>query len=409
MEALGAAAAIAQFVKLSFEASELARSVVSSFRHAPAEILELETKLQRLHCLLTQVASMCDELPEAQTRLPLLPNHHIGVLSMGMQSILDSLMRLKSVVIVPVGGSYSVGDRLRWATLDKKKARNLLQEAQMANDELSIMLQILTTRLSFLNQDSLAALNIGQSFIIRSLDDIKGMLSIDLTQLTAAVPRHTTAKSTTHKTTDINDYPAQQQYEINPGYMLMQHNRNLSRKYLIANFGNTERPQTSIDEFYSTGGKLTLESKMRSQKAELLFSMCFKLLGHHILRFELQAQLLCRLWRFDPSLRASLTIVNVRPSDTPIFEACRNWNLQEVHYLLETGQAGINDTDGETGGLLEHVISGNQEIKAAIRPSLMREMTKHYRQYFLHSLKATRTLHQLWCLMEQTSYLSATR
>ncbi|KAF4483713.1 hypothetical protein CGGC5_v007223 [Colletotrichum fructicola Nara gc5] len=285
MEALGAAAAIAQFVKLSFEASELARSVVSSFRHAPAEILELETKLQRLHCLLTQVASMCDELPEAQTRLPLLPNHHIGVLSMGMQSILDSLMRLKSVVIVPVGGSYSVGDRLRWATLDKKKARNLLQEAQMANDELSIMLQILTTRLSFLNQDSLAALNIGQSFIIRSLDDIKGMLSIDLTQLT-----------------------------------------------------------------------------MRSQKAELLFSMCFKLLGHHILRFELQAQLLCRLWRFDPSLRASLTIVNVRPSDTPIFEACRNWNLQEVHYLLETGQAGINDTDGETGGLLEHVISGNQEV-----------------------------------------------
>lgn len=133
----------------------------------------------------------------------------------------------------------------------------------------------------------------------------------------------------------------------------MQHNRNLIRKYLIAKFGNTDGPETPIDGFYSTGGNLTLESKMKSQKAKFLFSMCFKMLGHHILRFEMQAQLLCRLWRFDPSVRASLTIINVRPSDTPIFEACRNWNLQEVHYLLETGKAGINDTDGETGGLLE--------------------------------------------------------
>ncbi|KAK2751255.1 ankyrin unc44 [Colletotrichum kahawae] len=293
------------------------------------------------------------------------------MLSMGMQSILDSLMRLKSVVTALVGGSYSVRDRLRWAMLDKKKERNLLQDAQIANDELSIMLQILTTRLSSLNQNSLAALNAGQSFMIQSLDDIKDILSTNMTQLIvrtyfsqipsrepaeyekAAIPGRATAKSTTHEITSVNVYPAQQECEIDPGYMLMQHNRNLTRKYLIAKFGNTERPESSFNGSYSTRGNLTLELKMKSQKARFLFSMCFQLLGHHILRFELQAQLLCRLWKFDPSLTASLTIVNVRPSDTPIFVACRNWDLQEVHYLLETRKAGINDTNGDTGGLLE--------------------------------------------------------
>ncbi|KAL3298207.1 ankyrin unc44 [Colletotrichum asianum] len=371
MEALGAAAAIAQFVELSLKAGKLAHSVVSSFQHAPAEITELSLKLQSLHGLLIQVAALSDELPETQTQPPLLPKHHLRMFSMGMENISDSLMRLESIITVSAGSSHGVRDRLRWAMLDKKKAQTILRDAQMVNDELSIMLQILTIRLSSMSHKSLA---IGQSLMReetkQSLDDMKAFLSTTMTHLMVrtrpakfeegAISRRATVRSISHKGPDVDSPSAQPEYRNDPAFMLMQHNRRVTRRHLVATFGNTKPPEISADSFYTIGATLTMESRMKSRKAKAMFNLCFKLLGQYLLRIEIQAQLRCRPWKLDPLLAASLTIVNVRPRDTPIFLACRDWDLQEVHYLLETGQASIHDADEEVGGLLEHVISGKR-------------------------------------------------
>ncbi|KAK1855977.1 ankyrin unc44 [Colletotrichum chrysophilum] len=176
MEALGAAAAIAQFVELSFKTGKLAHSVVSSFQHAPAEITKLRLKLQSLHDLLLQVAALCDELPETQAQLTLLPEHHMRMFAMGMESISDSLMRLEGIITVSAGASHGVRNRLRWAMLDKRKAQSILQDAQMVNDELSIMLQILMFSWDWDLQEVHYLLETGQANIHDADEEIGGLL-----------------------------------------------------------------------------------------------------------------------------------------------------------------------------------------------------------------------------------------
>ncbi|KAF3807767.1 hypothetical protein GCG54_00007500 [Colletotrichum gloeosporioides] len=176
--------------------------------------------------------------------------------------------------------------------------------------------------------------------------------------LSVAVRDSSTAPKATRERTKLNMPSKQLKSENDPGYMLMQHSMRATQRYTIASTGNSGHPAISSNAFYSIGGSLTVDSRLKSRKAKFLFNLAFRLLGQYILRVEIQAQLLCRFWKLNPSLTGSLWVVNMRPGDAPIFSACRSWNLEEVHYLLNTGQASINDADNETGGLLEHVILG---------------------------------------------------
>ncbi|KAH9238498.1 hypothetical protein K456DRAFT_1735463 [Colletotrichum gloeosporioides 23] len=108
--------------------------------------MALDRKLQSFHSLVMQVASLWDELPETQTSVPLLSDHHINMFS-------------------TTEASYNVRDRLRWAVLDKKKAQSLLRNAQEADSELLVILQVLTARISSMNQRSLLALSTSQSMM----------------------------------------------------------------------------------------------------------------------------------------------------------------------------------------------------------------------------------------------------
>lgn len=126
-----------------------------------------------------------------------------------------------------------------------------------------------------------------------------------------------------------------------------------TRTYPVASFGHGGRPITSIDKFCKMGVDITVESKRKSQKARALLNVSFKILGQKLLRLQIQAQLLCRSWTLIPSITSSVTIINLRPTKSPIFLACQRWDLEEVHYLLDAGEASINDADEEVGGLLD--------------------------------------------------------
>lgn len=134
---------------------------------------------------------------------------------------------------------------------------------------------------------------------------------------------------------------------------LIRHNMKVTQRVPLVTFGNSSRSVLPVKGSYSVGADLTWESRRNSRRAKLLFHAGFSLFGQQILRFELCAQLICHSWKIGPSINSSLTIINLRPSHSPIFLACRHYNIDEVHYLLETGLASINDVDSETGGLLE--------------------------------------------------------
>lgn len=138
-----------------------------------------------------------------------------------------------------------------------------------------------------------------------------------------------------------------------PWNILVEHNMQATKTYPVASFGHGGRPTTSIDKFCKMGVDITVESKRKSQKVRALFNVSFRILGQKLLRLEVQAQLLCRSWKLSPSITSSVTIINLRPSKSPILSACQKWDLEEVHYLLNSGEASLNDADEEVGGLLD--------------------------------------------------------
>ncbi|KAK7750373.1 hypothetical protein SLS62_007672 [Diatrype stigma] len=184
MEAVGAAAAIAELSGLSLKAGKAAKGLVQSFRHAPAEIVELNSKLERLHALIQQIDMLCAELPAGTDSHMLLPPEHRLLLSLNLQRTLDSLTKIKGACAgaQPAEEGYSgLRDRLRWATLDKKKAQRFLQDVRLAESELDIMLQILAV------QTSLVTLSVGQASLHaelkQSLEEVKTWIRKEISEI----------------------------------------------------------------------------------------------------------------------------------------------------------------------------------------------------------------------------------
>ncbi|KAK8050882.1 hypothetical protein PG993_002267 [Apiospora rasikravindrae] len=140
MEAVGATAAIAQLAVMCLQAGKLANDLLTSFYQAPAEISNVSSKLERLHLLITQLESLVVQLPELESQVLLPPKHRV-FLFFSLKKALDSLARIKSIHDSQPG--QGLRNRLRWATLDKKRAQRLLQEAQTAESELDVLLHII--------------------------------------------------------------------------------------------------------------------------------------------------------------------------------------------------------------------------------------------------------------------------
>jgi hypothetical protein len=99
---------------------------------------------------------------------------------------------------------------------------------------------------------------------------------------------------------------------------------------------------------------VTLQSKRNRRKFRIVFGMGFNLFCRHILQFELNLQQqTLREWISMPRAGCSINILNVRPSGAPIFRACREWDFDQVRYLLESRQASVYDVEAQIGGLLE--------------------------------------------------------
>lgn len=158
MEVLGTVAATADLIGLSIRASKAAKDVVKSFINAPSELVELETKLDRLRASIQQVHSLTEGLCPTSASSGLLSNtglflppEHREILSQGLQTSLGALQKIKSLCDAKQavtggkkpGSREDVKRRIRWATLDKRKASRILKEVELAEAKLNHILTVL--------------------------------------------------------------------------------------------------------------------------------------------------------------------------------------------------------------------------------------------------------------------------
>lgn len=124
-----------------------------------------------------------------------------------------------------------------------------------------------------------------------------------------------------------------------------------SLSYYHVTFGSLRELSTS--DIPAIGASVMIQSKRNRRRLRLVSELGFNLFCQQVLRFELNLQLNTRQWTSMPTLDCSMTIFNVRPKDAPIFRACQERDINNVRYLLESGQASVYDADEEIGGLLE--------------------------------------------------------
>jgi hypothetical protein len=112
--------------------------------------------------------------------------------------------------------------------------------------------------------------------------------------------------------------------------------------------------QTSPDglpQSSGLGAMAEFQSKRQRKKLRAKIRVWFNLFGPKVVEFEMTIHFRSRSW-LSPTLQASLRSINIRPSDSPIFNACMRGNPGTVRRLIENGEASINDVDQYGAGLL---------------------------------------------------------
>lgn len=101
------------------------------------------------------------------------------------------------------------------------------------------------------------------------------------------------------------------------------------------------------------GVKTTFVSKRNTWAARVMLKAQLNFFGRRIIHTEFKMHHFTRSWMSMPSISSLVTILNIRPNDTPIFEACREHDLPTIQHLLETGKASVFDVNEDRDGLLE--------------------------------------------------------
>ncbi|KAJ3469387.1 hypothetical protein MRS44_003452 [Fusarium solani] len=166
LEIVGAAAAIAQLLKLTIDIGNQARKLVQSSINAPKELAELNAKIDRLSLLLHHANELNKDLADANAS-DLIPEAHSSLLYSCLGVSLAALERAR--MLHGDGGPSSAPHRLRWAAIDKRKTQKVLKDVKESEAALDIVLNILGVRLASFNRASIAAVQLGQETIRKDI------------------------------------------------------------------------------------------------------------------------------------------------------------------------------------------------------------------------------------------------
>ncbi|GAW17428.1 hypothetical protein ANO14919_068850 [Xylariales sp. No.14919] len=191
---VGAAASVGQLVDLADKAATSAWHLTQSIIRAPEEVAKLAEKLQRFKLLIEQTQHQTLDAPSIDE---LFPSSYRDVLYKLLESNVKALENLESVQHVPSISSINVRERVRWATVDKKRARGLLADIRDAESSLDTALSMVTMRIVSKNQASLAALRIShemfQPMLTNELAKIKQCINQQLSNTVEKITVHAEA------------------------------------------------------------------------------------------------------------------------------------------------------------------------------------------------------------------------
>lgn len=147
MEVVGGVAAISQLMVGTVKAAQLAADAYKSFRDAPKELSQLESKFSSIKSYLGQFQKFGDELPATDLE-GLFPTQHRALLTAVLQSGITSLESLRSSK--SSSSSDSFGARLSWVTLGKRRSAQIMKDLGDTNSLLDQCLQIFQAYAGFL-------------------------------------------------------------------------------------------------------------------------------------------------------------------------------------------------------------------------------------------------------------------
>lgn len=102
-------------------------------------------------------------------------------------------------------------------------------------------------------------------------------------------------------------------------------------------------------------GRLSLKSNKYHANLRVSLRMKFYFLNERVLSFELGLRQFTRAWASIATTDCRLSVVNIRPVGSRVFELCKNLDFDVVKSMLEEGRASIYDVDNafNHSGLLD--------------------------------------------------------
>jgi hypothetical protein len=140
---VGAVASVGQLLDQSAKAAASARKIVQSIINAPAEVAQLGAKLDRLRLLLAQIQEFVQEGSSAKDCDAFFPTSYREMLYNCLKSNADALQAIHSLKSLEDAKSLGVKKRVRWATIDKRKAAAIQANIKDAEIELDAAISIL--------------------------------------------------------------------------------------------------------------------------------------------------------------------------------------------------------------------------------------------------------------------------
>lgn len=102
---------------------------------------------------------------------------------------------------------------------------------------------------------------------------------------------------------------------------------------------------------WTLGAMVELERRRYDKKLRAKVRAWLNLFGPRVVDFEISIRIRSLAW-MSPSMECLVRTVNVRPWGCPIFQACEFADLKRVKFLLESGEASINDVCPDGNSLL---------------------------------------------------------
>lgn len=95
-------------------------------------------------------------------------------------------------------------------------------------------------------------------------------------------------------------------------------------------------------------GSVSLKSNKYQRNLRISLRMKFHFLNERLLSFEIGIRQFTRAWAGIATTDCRISLANIRPADSPIFELCKSLNFEAVKTMLEEGRASIYDVDDMT-------------------------------------------------------------